>query len=75
MIITVSQNFVHGRSVFLADGFSDIENLCARHVLPHGYFDYIADLDVIGRAGNLAVDGDMLCVADLIGHRAALYKS
>ena len=63
--MTDLQNFVHRGGVLFADGLGNIKNTRTSHILTHGYFNDIADLHIIRRAGYFAVYRDVLCVADL----------
>lgn len=63
--MTDLQNFVHRGGVLFADCLGDGENTRTGHILTHGYLNDIADLHIIRRTGNFAVNRDMLCVADL----------
>ena len=73
--MTDLQNFVHRGGVLFADGLGNIENTRTGHILAHGYFNDIADLNIIRRAGYFAVYRDVLCVADLVCDGAALYQA
>ena len=73
--MTDLQNFVHRGGVLLADGLGNIENTRTGHILAHGYFNDIADLHIIRRAGDLAVYRDALCGADFVRDGAALYQA
>ena len=53
--MTDLQNFVHRGGVLFADGLGNIENTRTGHILTHGYFNDIADLHIIRRAGYFAV--------------------
>ena len=72
--MTDLQNFVHRGGVLFADGLGNIENTRTGHILTHGYFNDIADLHIIRRAGYFAVYRDVLCVADLVCDGAALIR-
>ena len=73
--MTDLQNFVHRGGVLFADGLGNIKNTRTGHILTHGYFNDIADLHIIRRAGYFAVYRDVLCVADLVCDSAALYQA
>lgn len=62
--MTDLQNFVHRGGVLFADSLGNIKNTRTGHILTHGYFNDIADLHIIRRAGYFAVYRDVLCVAD-----------
>ena len=53
--MTDLQNFVHRGGVLFADGLGNIENTRTGHILTHGYFNDIADLHIIRRAGYFTV--------------------
>ena len=63
---------VEERGLALAGGLGYIEHLDREHALAEVQSDHVADLDVVRRAGDLAVDGHAAAVAGLVCHGAAL---
>ena len=55
--------------------FGYIEDFGFQKILSHLYLDDIADFDIVGSSGDLAVHGNVFGIAHFVGDGTAFYKA